>query len=170
MAILRNQRGNNDCGPTCFSNALNLLGYDIKISKANQMCNLTKDGTDSDDLIRAFNRYGFDGKEKVFYKEKKAWQWIIKDTQRGLPVILSVDDDSHWILVLRAGRRGVQVFDPDDAYPTKITKSELLLRWRFLDGEKDIFKFHGLAFVPFKDKAIKAVLVREMTLKTIDVG
>lgn len=171
MAILRGQKQYNDCGPTCFANALNALGYDIKIEQANKLCNLQKEGTDSFDLIRAFERYGFDGKEQVHNTKLKAWQWLMQDTKRGLPIVLSVDNDTHWLLVLRAGKTSVQIIDPSEDMPSKITRKELMARWQCLDDEsKYKYRFHGLAFEPFKDKSIKATQMRERLLATIDVG
>lgn len=171
MAILRGQRGNSDCGPTCFANALNILGYDIKISQANELCGLTKDGTDSSDLIKAFDKYGFECKEKFYRNQKRAWSWLVKDTSQGLPIILGVDDDSHWLLVLRAGKYEAQILDPGPGYdePTKISKEELLYRWKYFNGKSSKPQFQGLKLMPYKDKAIKAVLVREKLLATIDV-
>lgn len=170
MAILRGQKATNDCGPTCFANALNMLGYDIKIVQANELCGLKKDGTDSFDIIKAFSRYGFEGKEKIHYSTKRAWSWLMKDTSRGLPIILSVDNDTHWVLVLRAGKNSVQIFDPDDDYPKKIDKDVLLERWAFYEDRRDSPRFHGLKITPFKDKSIKAVILREKVLSTIDVS
>ena len=39
MAILRGQRGNNDCGPTCFANTLNILGYDKVVYDSSEVFN-----------------------------------------------------------------------------------------------------------------------------------
>lgn len=169
MAILRGQKTNYDCGPTCFANALNMLGYDIKIDQANKLCNLTKHGTDSDDLIKAFERYGFEGREKVHYNADKAWEWLQTDTAQGLPVILSVDTDTHWILVLRAGKNRVQILDPDDDGPTRISRKKLMERWQHFHDRRMKPMMHGLAFEPFKDKSIKAVTMRASFLATVDV-
>ena len=170
MAILRSQKSDNDCGPTCFANALNILGYDIKVGKANQLCKLKKDGTGFEELTKAFDKYGFETKEKMYYDQEKAWNWIKRDTKNGLPVIISVDDTSHWLLILRAGDSKVQIFDPGDRWPTKITKKKLIERWKFYE---DIAKskqcFHGVALIPYKDKSIRAVLLRERLLATIDI-
>lgn len=169
MAILRNQKGGNDCGPTCFANALNLLGYDIKISQANKLCNLKRDGTDSDDLSKAFSKYGFYVREKTCYNKERAWKWLVEDTNKGLPIILSVDNDHHWLLVLRAGIKTVQIIDPSDKQVTKISKKEMLERWEYFEDHRDIARYHGLAFKPYKDKSICAVKVRKQILSTIDV-
>ena len=169
MAILRGQKAGNDCGPTCFANVLNVLGYDIKIAQANELCELQRDGTDSFDLFKAFYRYGFDGKEKVHYSPDRAWAWITRDTNKGLPVILSVDADSHWVLVLRAGDKEVQIFDPDSDYPQKISKTDMMKRWaNHRDGKLQI-RYHGLKLEPFKEKSIRAVNLREKMLLTSDV-
>lgn len=166
---LRSQRKSNDCGPTCFSNLLSILGYSVTIKKANTLCRLQKDGTDSDDLACGFNRYGFDVKERNFYSQERAWEWLIKDTKRGQPVILSVDGDSHWTLVLRAGDKTVQMFDPNDSEPTLITKKELVDRWEFFEGNNTRPIYQGLSIIPFRNKSIKAVTLREKLLATIDV-
>jgi len=169
MAILRGQRSSNDCGPTCFANALNILGYDIKISQANELCSLTKDGTDSTDLTNAFDRYGFECKDKTYRSKKRAWDWLIKDTNKGLPVIIGVDADTHWVLVLRASKQEAQILDPNDGGPIKITQKKLLDRWGFC--KENIIKpvFQGIKLIPYKDKSIRATLLREKLLATVDI-
>lgn len=169
MAILRGQKGNNDCGPTCFANALNILGYDIKIAQSNEICSLKYEGTDSFDLIKAFERYGFEGKEKIHYDAERAWNWIVKDTNKGVPTILSVDNDGHWVLALRAGKNQIQIFDPDDEFPKKVSKNAMLERWACYRDKCSRPRFHGLELVPFKIKSIKAVVLREQLLATADV-
>jgi len=168
MAILRGQRANDDCGPTCFANALNILGYDIKIGQANELCNLNKDGTDSVDLIKAFDRYGFEGIERVYYNENKAWNWITRDTNYGIPTIISVDDDSHWLLVLCAGKNEAQIFDsgPGNDEPQKISRRGLISRWKYIRKNYVKPRFHGIKLIPYKDKSIKAILLREKLLLT----
>ena len=169
MAILRSQKAGNDCGPTCFANALNLLGYDITTYQANKLCNLQKDGTDSLDLSRAFKRYGFSIEERTHYSKNKAWSWLIEDTKKGLPVIISVDNDGHWLLVLRAGRKTIQIFDPSDKIISQISYKEMIERWEYYEKHRDYPRFHGLAFRPFKSKSKRAVQIRKQILSTIDV-
>ena len=168
MAILRNQRGKNDCGPTCFANTLNILGYDINISRANKICSLGRHGTDSDDLTQAFEKFGFEVKERVYNEPEKAWSWLRRDTNRGFPLILAADSDSHWILALRAGEKEIQIFDPLDKQPTKITKEELLERWDCASETQKEF-YMGLIIRPFKKKAAEAIYLRKQILKTVDV-
>jgi len=170
MAILRSQRENNDCGPTCFANTLNILGYDIKIEQSNKLCGLQKDGTDSNNLIKAFDKYGFEGREKVYYSAKNAWNWLIKQTSSGIPTVISVDDDTHWMVVLLVGKNKAQVFDPDDGEPELISREELLKRWKNVPPNKRSKpRFHSLELIPYKDKSIQAVIMRERLIETMDV-
>ena len=39
------------------------------IGKANKLCNLRKEGTDADDLSKAFERFGFEVEEKDFTED-----------------------------------------------------------------------------------------------------
>lgn len=169
MAILRNQKANNDCGPTCFANTLNILGYDIKIKQSNKLCGLKKEGTDSFDLIKAFNKFGFDGKEKVYYSEKRAWDWLVKHTNLGIPVIISVYNDSHWILVLLAGKNRAQILDPGDGEPKMVSRKELIKGWKFVPTFKSKPRFYSLELKPYKDKSIQAVLMRKKLILTMGV-
>jgi len=169
MAILRRQRKQNDCGPTCFANTLNILGYDITIAQANKICGLGPSGTDSIDLTKAFNKFGFETKEREYRKEDKAWNWLKRDTNKGIPIILAVDEDSHWILVLRAGDNEAQIFDPLSFGPEKILKKDLMDRWDCSSGIKSKF-FMGLMIKPIKKKAITAIALRKKILNTIDVS
>jgi len=170
MAIIRSQKTGYDCGPTCFANTLNILGYDIKIEQANKLCSLKRDGTDSDDLIKAFDKFGFEGHEKVHYNSKYAWNWLIKNTHRGVPTIISVDDDSHWILVLLAGKNKAQILDPEDGLPELITRKELTERWGcFQTPKSNSPRYHSLELIPYKDKSIQAVVTRERLIATMGV-
>lgn len=94
----------------------------------------------------------------------------MKETSRGVPVIMSVDDDSHWILALRVGKNRAQIFDPDDKFPTRIGKGKLLERWSFFEDRRQKPRLHILQIIPFKEKSIKAVITRERLLKTVDVS
>ncbi len=169
MAIIRRQRKAYDCGSACVANFLNTLYYDIPISKADVLCNLTVDGTDGNDLIRAIGVYGFEGHEYNYYRLKLAWDWLMKHTNRGTPVILSVDNDTHWLLVLRAGEETAQIFDPDHPEPELVNKQDLVSRWGVLSSTRQHARYNGLSFKPTRDKAIEAVRMRKVILDTIDV-
>lgn len=169
MSILQGQRTRYDCGPACFRNTMSILGYSITWERAYEMCRLTSEGTTADDLAYAFDRYGFEVKEKEYFEEEKGWSWLIKETNKGIPIIISTDDDRHWLLVLRAGEKMVQIFDPDEDGPTKITKKELMNRWKYYEGRRQKPRLHGLLLIPYKKKSIKAVIMREQILATGDV-
>jgi ABC-type bacteriocin/lantibiotic exporter with double-glycine peptidase domain len=169
MAILRSQRCGSDCGPTCFANTLNILGYNIGIAQANKLCRLRKEGTDSDDLIKAFDKYGFEGRDKTYYTSKNAWKWLIKNTNLGVPTIISVDNDRHWALVLLAGKNKAQLLDPEYDEPELIERKDLLERWMYIPNKQSKPRFHSLALIPYKDKSIQAVIMRERLIATMDV-
>jgi ABC-type bacteriocin/lantibiotic exporter with double-glycine peptidase domain len=170
VAIIRGQKTGYDCGPTCFANTLNILGYDIKIKQANKLCNLKKEGTDSDDLIKAFDKYGFEGHDKVYYDSQCAWNWLVKNTNRGVPTIISVDYDLHWILVLLAGKNKAQILDPEDSLPSLISRKELIERWGCLQTPRSNSpRFHSLELIPYKNKSIQAIIVRERLITTMGI-
>ena len=168
MGLMRGGRGNNDCGPTCVSNALNQLGYAITIKKANQICGLKAEGTYTEDLIRAFKKYGFDAKERVFSDPEVAWGWLMRETKKGILPILGVDNDTHWTLILRAGEKQVQIFDPMDELPAKTNKEDFLARWKYQDcsGKN---QYLGISFKPTRNKSLRAVELRKALLGTADV-
>jgi ABC-type bacteriocin/lantibiotic exporter with double-glycine peptidase domain len=169
MALLRSQKTGCDCGPTCFANTLNILGYDIKIEQANRLCRLRKEGTDSGDLSVAFDRYGFEINEKIHYSSKGAWNWLIKSTNLGVPVIISTDYDSHWLLVLLAGKNKAQIFDPEDSLPKLVSRKDLIQRWSHTPDKNSKIIFHSLEIIPYKDKSVRAVIIRQELIKTMDV-
>lgn len=168
MALLRNQKGNSDCGPTCFANTLNILGYDIKIEQANKLCRLESDGTNSNNLIKAFNKYGFEVHDKLHYNSKNAWNWLVKHTNLGIPTIISVDDNSHWALILLAGKNKAQVLDPEDDLPELVNRKDLIEKWKYIPNKRKP-RFHSLELIPYRDKSIQAVVIREKIIATMDV-
>jgi len=164
MPFLRRQHAGNDCGPTCFANMLNLLGYNITIPHANKVCRLTRGGTDANDLIRAFQKFGFCGDIGEFDSDKKAWRWVVKQSSLFYPVIVSILDDTHWILVLSANQNYAQIIDPDVGKPEKLDKVSFLTQWKYEeDGESEFF---GISFYPIKPKAEKAISLRKELNKT----
>ena len=169
MAILRRQKTRHDCGPTCFSNLLNLLGFNVSINRANRACNLALDGTDTNDLIRAFKRYGFTAKEKTHHSEQRAIDWLIKTTKNGTPVVVAVDSDTHWSLVLLAGQDYVQSFDPSEDFPTLETMGDFMTRWGFYSETRSTPILLGLELLPESKKAMKAIEMRAALIATSDV-
>lgn len=159
--MLRQQRGPNDCGPTTFSNVLNLLGYDIGIDRANNACSLTGDGTGAYDLIKAFKKFGFIAEEFIVYKEKTAWAKAIWKTKDGIPLIIGVDEDTHWTMIIKANSHNAQIFDPSEQFPQKITRNKLVKRWMQPNGA-----FFYMTIKPYSIKARTAVEMRKQLIKT----
>jgi ABC-type bacteriocin/lantibiotic exporter with double-glycine peptidase domain len=145
------------------------LGYDIKIEQANKLCGLRKEGTDSDNLTGAFDKYGFEVREKLHYSSKHAWNWLVKHTNLGVPTIISTDDNSHWALVLLAGKNKAQILDPEDDLPELINRKDLIERWMYVPNKRSKPRFHSLELIPYKDKSIQAVVIREKLIATMDV-
>lgn len=161
--ILRKQNRKNNCGPTCFANLLNMLGYNVGIREADNVCDLRKEGIDDDDLMRAFKKYGFKGKELVCLNGRRAFKLLIQRLNNS-PVILAVDADNHYILVLRADKKNVQIYDPLKKYPQTINKNELLARWASLYKDRTLYQ--GIYVIPHSAKAKKAISMYRHLVKT----
>jgi ABC-type bacteriocin/lantibiotic exporter with double-glycine peptidase domain len=161
--ILRKQNRKNTCGPTCFANLLNMLGYNVGIREADSACNLRKEGIDDDDLVNAFKKYGFNGKEIVCLNGRRAFKLLIQRLNNS-PVILAVDADSHYILVLRADEKSVQIYDPLKKYPQTLTNKELLKRWASLYKEGTLYQ--GVYVIPHSAKSKKAISMYRHLVKT----
>jgi len=95
---------------------------------------------------------------------------LVKNTNRGVPTIISADYDSHWVLVLLAGKCKAQILDPEDNFPELVNRKELIERWGcFQTPRSNNPRFHSLELIPYKDKSIQAVVIRERLIATMGV-
>ncbi len=111
------QKSRFSCGAACLRNALQVLGRSVTEHEVRRRARTTPHGgTSEHDMIRAIHSYGYRARVGRWANRVEdraaAWKWLCDELDAGHPVILNVDDLSHWVLAV--GRMGnkVAVSDP----------------------------------------------------------
>ncbi len=181
------QRAGFSCGAACLRNALQVLGKSVDEQEVRRRARTTpQDGTSETDLCRAIRSYGYRPRVGRWSRRREdaqaAWTWLCKELDAGHPVILNVDDLSHWVLAVgRIGDR-IAISDPQRVgriVPGRVVKlysrRKLLGRWWCnagrLEGKGLVSEFYGVALSPrtraAKLRAATAPRVTEEVLRRI---
>jgi len=111
------QKSRFSCGAACLRNALQVLGRSVTEHEVRRRARTTAHGGTSErDMLRAIHSYGYKARVGRWQRRredgKAAWRWLCEELDAGHPVILNVDDLSHWVLAV--GRMGnkVAISDP----------------------------------------------------------
>jgi hypothetical protein len=93
-----------NCGQRSLIHALYLLSIHISIGQAYKATGLTRiqvvrSGTDDVNLIRGIRKCGCKPLPHLLHDGKKAERQIRHYLSRGIPVIISVSDAEHWMVL-----------------------------------------------------------------------
>lgn len=105
------------CGPMCLRYMLMKWGYDVPVEALHVITECTKTGTTSAQMCLGAWTLGFDSVDVSAHKAAGAKSAIDRCLKRGASMLVSVDDDEHWIAVMSRTKRGYLVFDPDKPGP-----------------------------------------------------
>lgn len=105
------QKNNWACGPWTLRHCFMKWGYDVDPYEIARLALSTRAGTDERKMELGAFRLGAKYTNLVFTSAKAAKQGIDAAFKRGDAVVLSVDNDEHWIACLHHGPRGYLVFD-----------------------------------------------------------
>jgi ABC-type bacteriocin/lantibiotic exporter with double-glycine peptidase domain len=131
------QNDSFSCGIYAIINAAKC--FDIHLTKKDvvKYSNTTrKNGTSEKGIIRALKNNNFNADDFKFFYKTCALKKINEELENSNPVIISVDNDNHWcVLVGTLGKKYI-VFDSDGAKYNKlesgiqlVTVSDLVERW-----------------------------------------
>lgn len=138
---MRMQDTEANCGPASLSNALLALGIARSQAECEVLCSATSDGVDERKMRRAIEAVG---RAPVAISEKRpavALLMLERFLDDGRPVLLSVDDESHWVTaVARLGRRFLVADPADNELVLSLDTEGLMARWVGLKG-----RYYGLA-------------------------
>lgn len=171
------------CGVHCFGNVLTLLGNPLSFKEAKNICggishlesikmnlnleNIKKNGiietikhcyvdagTETDSLVRGLKKLAY--KTDTFYDDDKDAfkEFLSSETKNGNPVILSVDDNGHWITSIGKYKKNHIIIDSmyKDVFLSYSTKDLLL---RCADFQENFFgisiKNKGNSILPSLD-------------------
>jgi ABC-type bacteriocin/lantibiotic exporter with double-glycine peptidase domain len=138
---MRFQETKSSCGAAAIRNVLKCFGQNVGEHRLRQLAETDEDGTTEAGVLNALDHLGFTS--EVFETEKAthAKAALIKYLKAGMPLIVAVDQDTHWATVVgMVGNRYVIV----DSERTVKNKKEngvhvldirgLFRRWRKPDG------------------------------------
>jgi hypothetical protein len=150
------------CGPFALKHALAAIG---KMVDAREIKEIARShwwaGTNEIQLARAARTFETDLKLDRRRDAEQARKVLIKYLREQVPVLLCVDEWTHWITVVRyEDRRFVIIDSEDDPVLNVVTWSQLRARWRYhdVDYDKDDppILYDLLAVVPRTRTTVKA--------------
>jgi hypothetical protein len=150
------------CGPFALKHALAALG---KLVDARDIKEIARShwwsGTDEIQLARAAREFDCDLVLERRREPEAARKMLIKFLREQTPVLLCVDEWTHWITVVRhEDRRFVIIDSEDDPVLNVVTWQQLRTRWRYHDTDYDKrdppILFDLLAVEPRTRTAVKA--------------
>lgn len=158
MAIidLHHQDRKYSCGAACLRNALLLLGNPKKETSVRHACRSNHLGTSEFNLRQAADRFGYRLDEFAEFDKQKggaSYRWLLSRLRENTPVLLCVDDFSHWVLAIGVLDRKIAIADPAaDARADPFglyTRGGLIKRWWIVDpGKNEESQYYGMAVYP----------------------
>jgi ABC-type bacteriocin/lantibiotic exporter with double-glycine peptidase domain len=138
---MRLQSTQANCGPASLHNALAALGISRTEDELIALCKTTgTEGTSSKNLMGAVRAVG---RHPLVVNERRApiaLLWLEAWLREGRPVILCVDDNSHWVTAVGALGSRLLVADPaNNELVLAYDRVGLLERW-----ESEAGRFYGV--------------------------
>ena len=150
------------CGPFALKHALLALGQTVDVTHLQTTAKSHRlSGTDEIQLARAARAVECDLVLERRTEAEEARKILTKHLKEQTPVLLCVDDWSHWVAVIRAeAHRFVVVDSMDEPLLSVRTWPQLRKWWRYLDTEYSKTSpqplFDLMAVVPRFKPAVKA--------------
>lgn len=138
---MRFQETKSSCGAAAIRNVLKCLGKNVGEHRIRQLAGTDEDGTTEAGVMDALDKLGYTSEVYEHEKVGDAKVTLTRCLKAGMPLIVAVDQDTHWATVVgMCGNRYVVV----DSERTVKNKKEngvhaldtrgLLRRWRKPDG------------------------------------
>lgn len=138
---MRFQETKSSCGAAAIRNVLKCFGKNVGEHRLRQLAGTDEDGTSEAGVLDALTHLGYHNEVYETMKTGHAKAALSKYLKEGCPVIIAVDQDTHWATVVgMLGKRYVLV----DSERTVKNKKEngvhvldirgLFRRWRKPDG------------------------------------
>lgn len=138
---MRFQETKSSCGAAAIRNVLKCFGQNVGEHRLRQLAGTDADGTSEAGVLDALDKLGYTSEVYETEKATHAKAALSKYIKDGMPMIVAVDQDTHWAAVVgKLGKRYVVV----DSERTVKNKKEngvhvldirgLFRRWRKPDG------------------------------------
>lgn len=154
---MRYQSTPYNCGPASVQNALEIHRFRVAQAVLATEGGTTEElGTDEEGIKRMVLSQGFEPDEFSTDLSLTAWGWVWNSLLMGRPVVLCVEQWSHWVCVVGACGKNVLVADPARHEWNKkrngirvMPRSTLLREWeagKRVRGSLD--RFYGIGVGP----------------------
>lgn len=152
------QEKDYSCGPAALRAALYRYGKKHTEKVIRRWAQTTPDGTDEEGLMRAIAHYKLRYKVIETYSVRDALNKLKYYMSRGIPLLLSVDNESHWFAAVGAMGKDIMVFDPEPSWKGCRPKysgvryfdpTTLASRWMATTGES-AGVYYAIAVLPPK--------------------
>lgn len=149
------QEKSYSCGPAALRAVLYVYGKKATEKMIRRWARTTPEGTDEEGLKNAIAHYKFRHVEHNYSGAREATDWLKKSLRKGVPAVLCVDKESHWVAAVGMLGKKIIVFDPEPSwtgYRPKYSGLKLYLptdlahRWVSAEGT-----YYSLAVLPPKD-------------------
>ena len=126
------------CCPAAVQNALRALGrkYVTQRNIAN-LCGTTPEGTDTADAMRGLAALGCTYEYYESDKHLPSFLWLRKAIRGGKPVVMAVDNSTHWVCCYGALGASFNVFDSSrwkhlsrEHHVITLPTADLMARWK----------------------------------------
>ncbi len=141
---MRAQRKSHWCGIAAIANALEVLGIKRSQREIARLCHVTPEaGTNETEMKRALLANGMDVDEWPdpeaeagdCYTADQSTLWVRHCLVNGLPVVLCVDNDEHWVTAIGLCGDNFLLFDPARNTGVEVHNApSLATRWVNDDG------------------------------------
>lgn len=125
------------CGPAALRSAGLVLGEKVAERTIRAKAGTTEDGTDEQELIHAARELGWTATPHHSADKAAAWAFVRANALDGRPVVLCLDQWTHWVTVIGIVGDKVIYFDPantkknmDECGITITSRTSLSKRWR----------------------------------------
>jgi ABC-type bacteriocin/lantibiotic exporter with double-glycine peptidase domain len=109
---MRIQKDKFSCGVFAVLNAGDALGVHLAERTVRKDAATTEaDGTSQHGILNALERAGLKGTEFKITDKKAAFLLLLETVKAGAPVILSVENDRHWVVAFAVSGKKVAIFD-----------------------------------------------------------
>lgn len=136
------------CGPAAIVNALRVFGKRVAEARVRKFTNTTKEnGTDEFGVMAGLSGLGFSYHQYNSSSRQEAVNWLTGAISNSQPVILCVDNHSHWITIIgKVGDRFILIDSANTQANIKengthvVSLKQLTYRWRSKDKD-----YYGIA-------------------------
>jgi len=121
------------CGPASLQNAFRCLGKKISQRAIAEACETSLEGTDEFALQRGITALGFRFQQYSGNWSASAHSWICSRINHNGPVLLCIDDWTHWVAVVSYFPGSYLVIDPARTKSCRAENHAIVLSVKALD-------------------------------------